>query len=326
MIFFFKKYTVIIGFFLLIVTFIVSLCFGSVFINVFCFQHLDAISKEILLLRIDRALTALVAGGALSIAGLGYQAVLRNPLAEPFILGISGGASIGAALAILLGLSSLCYFSIPIFAFSGAIIVLFLVLVLSRGSGTEYSDNIMLSGIIVGTICSSILIFIISMFGIGKLDSITWWMLGNLQPESVTYLIIVAISVVLGCTILSLYGRHINVISMGEELSYFFGVSYLRITLVTLIISSILTALVVSLTGIIGFVGLIIPNILRRICGANHRKLFPLAMIYGGLFLIICDTIGRTVASPQIIPIGVITALIGGPVFIWILNKRRLFF
>ena len=307
----------------LIVAIYIGLSFGSFTINVFNLNNYSGILKQVIILRACRILTAFIVGGALAVAGTAYQAVLRNPLAEPFILGISGGASIGAALSIISGIAAFSYFCLPLSAFAGAMVVLGIVLALSRGKGIEYSNNVMLSGIIVGTLCSSILMFIISTLGVQDLNSITWWMLGNLQPANTELLIIVCVIAILGTFVLFLYGRSVNVISLGEEMAYYLGMSPLVLALIVLGIASLLTAAVVSLSGIIGFVGLLIPHILRRLFGSDHRKLFPLAFIFGGIFIILCDTFARAVISPQIIPVGVVTALIGGPFFLWVLNKKR---
>ena len=318
-----KKHQLISFFLLLVLAVYVGLSFGSFSINIANTANFNGIYKQIIILRVYRVLTAFIVGGALAVAGTAYQAVLRNPLAEPFILGISGGASIGAAVAIVSGAVALSYFSLPLFAFVGAITVLSIVLILSRWKGVEYSNNVMLSGIIVGTLCSSILMFIISTLGESELNSITWWMLGNLQPGNTGLLIVVSVIVVLGTLVLFLYGRSINVISMGEEMAYYLGMSPFWLAIIVLSIASLLTAAVVSLSGIIGFVGLVIPHILRRFFGTDHRKLFPLVFIYGGIFIILCDTFARTVMSPQVIPVGVVTALVGGPFFLWVLNKKR---
>ena len=320
---FLKKHQLISSIILLSLAIYIGLSFGSFTLNIVNTGNYNGILKQIIILRAYRVLTAFIVGGALAVAGTAYQAVLRNPLAEPFILGISGGASIGASLAIISGAVALSYFSLPLFAFVGAIVVLSIVLILSHGKGIEYSNNVMLSGIIVGTLCSSILMFIISTLGESELNSITWWMLGNLQPGNIGLLLAVGIIVILGTFVLFLYGRSINVISMGEEVAYYLGMSPFLLSIIVLSIASLLTAAVVSLSGIIGFVGLIIPHIIRRFFGTDHRKLFPIVFIYGGIFIIFCDTFSRTVMSPQVIPVGVVTALIGGPFFLWVLNRRN---
>ena len=274
-------------------------------------------------MRILRAVMAFTVGGALSVAGAGYQAILRNPLAEPFILGISGGASIGAAVAIIFGITSASFLTLPLSAFIGAITILSIVMIMAGGKGIEYSNNIILSGVILSTICGSALMFIFSFLDIAELNSITWWLLGNLEPENWNLLILTLIIVFAGTLILFLYGKEVNAICMGEEMSYYLGISPRKLVIVILGIASLLTASVVAISGIIGFVGLIVPHILRGFIGADHRRLFPFALVYGGLFLVFCDTIAKTVLHPQILPAGVVTAAIGGPVFLWILNRKK---
>jgi iron complex transport system permease protein len=304
------------------------LCFGNIFISPL--QVLSSFSEEkstlnfIVKLRVFRLFTGFIVGGALAVAGLGYQAVIRNPLAEPYILGISGGASLGAAIAIATGLSMLSVLAIPALSFCGAIITLILVLLMARGAGAEYTNNVLLSGVIVGTVFSSILMFIISVVGLQQLNSITWWMLGNLQPGNRKLLLTVAIIVFTCTVILFLMGREVNVISLGEEMAYYLGLSPFKVMMLVLGISSLLAASAVTLSGIIGFVGLIVPHVLRQLYGSDHRRLFPLALLGGGLFLMICDTVAKTVLAAQGgLPVGVITAFVGGPFFLWLLNRKR---
>lgn len=283
----------------------------------------ELFTNPVIELRFFRLLTAFTVGAALAVSGVAYQAVLRNPLAEPYILGISGGASIGAAVALASGIASLSYFMLPLSAFIGAITVLTLVLLLAGGNRMQFSDNIMLSGIIIGTLCSSILMFMISVMRFQTFHSITWWMLGNLQPGNRNMLLTVIVLSLGGLVILFLFARDADVLSMGEETAFNFGISPKISSLTLLITASILAASAVSLSGIIGFVGLIIPHILRRIFGAGHRKLFPISFFFGGIFLVICDTFARTVLYPKEIPVGVITACIGGPVFIYLINRKN---
>jgi iron complex transport system permease protein len=308
---------------LLGIVFVFSLCCGTIWLNPLDLFTRQDISSLILKLRIIRSITAFIVGGALAVSGLAYQSVLKNPLAEPYILGISGGASLGAALAIMLGLSALTVFAVPLFAFVFALLALCIVLLLSRGNYAEYSESILLSGVIVGSVCSSILMFIISSLGFNELNSVTWWMLGNLQAAD-TGLLKIATAVTLGGTaLLFIYGRRANLISMGGEMAHNMGVSPAQTVVVLLGTASLMAAAAVSLAGIISFVGLIVPHILRRLFGADHRRLFPLGLICGGMFLIICDTVSRSTLAAQEIPVGVITALIGGPFFIWLLNRRK---
>lgn len=322
---FLKNNIILLLLLLLPLIFLFCISIGTKFINPFNIDFSNPVSMSIMKLRFYRIITSFTVGGALAVSGAGYQAVLRNPLAEPFILGISGGASMGAALAIITGLAAISYIALPFASFVGAVIVLALVLVMARGAGIEYTNNIMLSGVIAGTVCSSILMFIISSSGSHELNSIAWWMLGNLQPHGEKLMITVLSISLIGTFILFMFGRETNLISMGEETAHSLGVNPYVIILLVLGLSSLMAASAVALSGIIGFVGLIIPHILRKLSGADHRKLFPAALLAGGIFVMLCDSVARTVLSPVEIPVGVITSLTGGPFFLYILNKRRKF-
>lgn len=300
---------------------VLELCCGSYFISPF--EIFEPDNGGILELRLLRACTAFIVGGALAVSGLAYQAVLRNPLAEPYILGISGGAGIGAAIAIVAGLNSLTVFAVPGSAFICALIALSAVLLFARGAGMEYTNNIMLSGIIIGTVCSSILMFIISTIGMDSLNSITWWLLGNLQGADKDLLLLTSISVIAGTILLFVFGREANAISLGEEMAYNLGVSPQKVIILLLAVASLMAAAAVSIAGIIGFVGLIVPHVLRRLFGAEHRRLFPLGLLGGGIFLMLCDVFSKVIYSEQEIQVGVVTALIGGPFFLWALNRKR---
>ncbi len=308
---------------LFIVVIVVSLCSGSYWINPLELFSQDSLGTSLINLRFIRCATAFIIGGGLAVSGTAYQAVLKNPLAEPYILGISGGASLGVAFATILGLAALSSWAVPFFAFIFALLALILVLLIARGCfGGAYSENILLSGIIIGSICSSFLMFIISGLGYYELNSITWWMLGNMQAADMNLLTITWIITIGGTMLLTVYGRHANIIALGEEMAYNMGVAPMKTALILLGTASLITATAVSLSGIIGFVGLIVPHVMRQIFGADHRKLFILNLFYGGIFLVFCDTVARSILVVQEIPVGVITALIGGPFFIWLLNKR----
>ncbi len=308
---------------LLPVVFGTCLCFGTVFISPQEYMWAGPEMANIVWLRFNRLLSGFIVGGSLAVSGAAYQAILRNPLAEPFILGISGGASLGAALAIALGLTALSFLFLPFFSFITALIVLSLVLLIARGTGLEYANNVMLSGVIAGTLCSSVLMFIISVLDSHKLNSIMWWMLGNLEQGNMAFLKVAGITVIAITAILYFYGREINALTLGDEMAFYLGINSKALTLVILGFSSLLAASAVALSGIIGFVGLVVPHILRRLFGADHRRLFPLSLLYGGMFLMVCDTFAKTVLSPREIPVGVITSLVGGPFFIWLLNRKN---
>jgi iron complex transport system permease protein len=181
----------------------------------------------------------------------------------------------------------------------------------------------MLSGVIAGTLCSSMLMFMISVLDSHKLNSITWWMLGNLEQGNMAFLEVAGITLVAGTAMLYFYGREINALTLGDEMAFYLGINSKVLALVILGFASLLAASAVALSGIIGFVGLVVPHILRRLFGSDHRRLFPLSLLYGGMFLMVCDTFAKTILSPREIPVGVITSLVGGPFFIWLLNRKN---
>ena len=319
---------------LLLLIILTFLCFfsclacGGQFINpliLFGDNSLGDISKVLLEIRFYRLINVVIVGGALASSGLAYQAVLRNPLADPYVLGISGGASIGAALAISTGITILSSLTLPVFAFSGAIIVLGLVLLLAKGAGEEYSVNVILSGVVIGSVCSSVLMFLISVMNMKALHNITWWMLGSFQAQNRMLILICLCIVIPGVILLFIFGRDANILSFGDEAAFHFGISPKVSALILLGIASLLTATAVSLAGIIGFIGLIVPHILRKLFGADHRRLFPLSFFAGAIFLMVCDTFARSIIYPTEIPVGVITASLGGPFFLWLINSQKKF-
>jgi len=280
-------------------------------------------NAQLLFLRLTESLAAFTVGAALSMAGVGCQAILRNDLAEPYILGVSGGASIGAALTILAGFSAIP-FALQFGSFAGALAALGLVLLLANaGRNGSYSTGVLLCGVIVGTLCSSLLMFLISIMDQQELNSITWWMLGSLQFCSAKLLFSVLGVTVLCTVLLFCFGRAADAAALGSEMAHDFGVSYRGTALLLLVTAALLAAGSVALAGIIGFVGLIVPHILRRLFGAGHRVLFPAAFFGGGLFLVWCDLVSQTLSYEQEIPVGVITALLGGPFFLYLLHCRN---
>jgi len=302
---------------------ILGISCGKTLINPFNPDNYNGLNAVLLKLRLLRFVTALIVGGALAAAGAAYQAVLRNPLAEPFILGISGGASLGAALAIVSGLCLFSLLAVPLAAFVGALAVLAVVLLLARGAGAEYANNVMLSGVIAGCVCSSLLMYLISICNADSINSITWWMLGNLQTTDSGMLLTIAVIIVIGGIVLFCHSREADVLTLGEEMAFHLGFHPLRAALILLLTASLMTAATVALAGILGFVGLIVPHILRKLFGADHRRLFPLCLLGGGIFLSLCDTLAQLYPGAQEFPVGIVTALSGGPFFLWLLNRKR---
>ncbi|TFH16438.1 MAG: iron ABC transporter permease [Lentisphaerales bacterium] len=274
-------------------------------------------------LRLARVLAGFVVGAALSCAGVTMQAILRNPLAEPYVLGVSSGAGLGAAIAVLSGLASTGILILPASAFVFATLTLVLVFVIAERNGHASVYSLILSGVIIGSICSSILMFLVSTSSAEGLRTIIWWMLGSLQVSSYELLTVCAVVIAVGIAGSLMLARELDALTLGRETAHYVGVRTSVTVAVALGLVTLLAATSVSLAGLIGFVGLIVPHAVRSLVGASHRRLLPCAAIVGGVFLAVCDAAARTVLDGRELPIGVITAVLGGPFFLWILRARR---
>lgn len=282
-----------------------------------------ATGRAILELRLCRVVTGFVVGAALSCAGCALQAVLRNPLAEPYVLGVSSGASLGAALVFASGLSLLTPLALPGGAFITAALTLLLVCTLAHRAGGYAPNTLILTGVVIGSLLSSLLMLLVSSMRDSAFHSITWWLLGNLQATSWPLVATVAGLAALAVLILCCEARTLDALALGQEAAYHLGVQT-RFTLPLILGAATLAAAsAVSVSGIIGFVGLITPHILRRAGCTGHRTLLPAAALTGGAFLVLCDTLARTVCIPREIPVGVITSLTGGPFFLWLMIRKR---
>jgi iron complex transport system permease protein len=279
--------------------------------------------ETILYLRATRVAAGFAVGAGLSCAGVVMQALLRNPLAEPYVLGISSGAGVGAAMAILSGITAWSVFALPLSAFLCSALTLALVYALARVRGRLSVYSLILSGVIVGSVCSSALMFMLTLADTQGLHNIMWWMLGNLETPSDALLFACAALILAGSASSFLLANELNALSLGSEIAHHVGVRTRLSIFLGLVLSTLITAASVSTAGLIGFVGLIVPHAVRSLVGADHRTLIPAAALSGGVFLAVCDAIARTLLAPQEIPVGVITALIGGPFFLVILRKRR---
>ncbi len=281
-----------------------------------------AVGRAILSLRLSRIAAGLIVGAALSCAGVIFQALLRNPLAEPYILGVSSGAGLGAAAAILAGLgTAMTLFLLPVSAFAGAIITLLIALAVAGGTRAPVY-NLILSGVIVSAVASSILMFLVATAPRDGLHSVIWWMLGNLQPASRGQMVITACAVIGGIVAARAIAPQLDAMTLGREVAHHVGVRTERVTAIGLVLGSLLAASAVSLAGLIGFVGLIVPHVMRSLLGPGHRRLIPATALAGGVFLALCDALARSLLAPREIPVGVLTALCGGPFFLSILKLR----
>lgn len=273
-------------------------------------------------IRLPRILLAALVGYALALGGVVFQAVLRNPLADPFILGVSSGSACGAVLGIALGLGFGFGFGVPALSFAGALLAVFLLLAIgSKAIGTE-SSTILLTGVIINAFFTATVMFFLAVAADEKLHAMLFWLYGDLSQPSYRQLALIA--PVLLPVSLVLYGlsRHLDLLTMGEDTAMQLGMDVVRTKLTLLILVSLMVGAVVAFSGIIGFVGLIVPHLVRMACGSDHRLLIPLAALGGAAFLIAADTLARTLLAPTELPVGVISAFLGAPFFIFLLRTR----
>ncbi len=282
-----------------------------------------ATGKAIIFLRANRIAGGFFVGAALACAGVVFQALLRNPLAEPYVLGVSSGAGLGAAICILFGFTSA--FALPMSAFIAASLTLAIVFALANDGGTPSVYGLILSGVIVSAICSSILMFLVARAPVEGLHSVIWWMLGNLQPTSGKFLAISSCVIAFGCAMLWIVSPELNALTLGRETAHNIGVRTNTVVVLGLGLATLITAVAVGMSGLIGFVGLVVPHAMRNLTGPDHRRLIPASAIAGGVFLAVCDALARTVIAPIEVPVGVVTALFGGPFFLVVLRRKRKF-
>jgi len=285
-------------------------------------QGLDAVAPVVVWdVRLPRILAAALVGAGLSSAGAVFQGILLNPLADPYTLGVSAGAAFGAAVALLLNLKVAGALSVPLCAFAGAAATLFLVIYLASGSGGLSSTHLVLSGIIVAAILAAGLSFL-KYLADEEVGVIIFWLMGSFASRTWFDVLLVGGALAAGLTVFLVFGRDLNVLALGDRAAASLGVDTRRVTLWLLVAASLVSAVCVSVAGIIGFVGLLVPHLVRMVGGPDHRRLIPLAALAGGLLLLAADTVTRAVL-PQEIPIGVLTALIGGPFFCWVFRRQH---
>lgn len=274
--------------------------------------------------RMPRILASVLVGGLLGVSGAVFQAVLLNPLADSYTLGISTGAAFGASLVIVLQIFGLTLppgVTIPIFAFAGAVGTLAAVLFLASGDRRLSSTSLILAGVIVAAILSAAIGFL-KFLADEQVGLIIFWLMGSLAGASWASIFLLAPAALLGTLTAVFYSRDLNIMATGDRAATSLGVNTVRLRLILLAVCSLMTALAVSVSGIIGFVGLIVPHMLRHLVGPDNRLLIPLAFFAGGLLLLVADTLTRAVL-PVEVPIGVLTALLGGPFFCVLFKKRQ---
>jgi iron complex transport system permease protein len=277
--------------------------------------------------RLPRVLLAALLGGALTVAGVVFQALLRNPLADPYVLGVSGGASIGGVVALLLGLGGthalLGGLGVPLLAFAGALGALLLIEWVATVGGRLTVYTVLLTGAIFNAFSAALIYFIQSIASLQELHAIVFYLMGQIPSYTPGTLGMLAAAVGLIVLGLAALGRDYNALSLGEEGAMQVGVDVDRLKRRTLLLGSLLTGIAVAVAGMIGFVGLVVPHILRILLGPDHRLLLPAAFFGGAAFLVLADLVARTVVAPGELPVGVVTALIGGPFFLYLLRQSR---
>jgi len=326
------KITLIVFFLLFMATLCVTPMIGSTRINlmnalsggVHANNNLDA--NILFQVRLPRILLGALAGAALSVAGAIFQALLRNDLAAPFTLGVSSGAALGAVIAIVFNLNMIIlgFPMVALFSFLGALGAVFLVFSLVRTRHGEFPTGILLlAGVTANFFFAAMVMFLHYISGFSQSFRILRWLMGGLDITDYQTVFSIAPMVFLGIGLLGYVSRDLNLISTGIHSATSRGVNVPRIQKIGFITASLITGTVVSITGPIGFVGLIVPHTVRLIVGSDLRILIPASMLFGASFLIVCDTVARTLIAPTEIPVGIITAMLGGPFFVWLLKRKR---
>lgn len=270
--------------------------------------------------RLPRILLAGTVGASLATAGAGYQALLRNPLAEPYLLGISNGAAVGTMIALVF--FGAHEWSRPVLAFAGALAATFFVYKLARGkTGGASPARLILAGVIVTTFLSSAIVFVTTLMDATRIRSFTFWLLGDLSNSPGNLLYVAFISAAIGICVLTINARSLNLLMLGERDAFDLGVEVERVRVSVFLAASLLVGSSVAAGGSVGYVGLVVPHLVRLSLGSDNRLTIPAAALAGALFVILADTIARTVIAPRELPVGAITALIGAPLFILLLKK-----
>ena len=270
-------------------------------------------------LRLPRAMAAWTIGALLSLSGCLMQVLLRNPLADPYILGVSGGA----AFATLLGISAgIAVAFMPLLALGGSLLSIVLVFGLARGEGPWSTTRLLLTGVVTASGWAALISLVLALGSDNSLRGMLFWLIGDLAyAKTPPWVLVTLVTVFVLCFGMA---RSLNVLAMGETTARLLGEPTRRLLWTVYLLASILTAAAVSVAGNIGFVGLIVPHLMRMLVGSDHRVLLPAATLVGGLFLVVSDTLARTVLAPRQLPVGVITALLGVPLFLLLLNRAKL--
>ncbi|CEG12363.1 Putative ABC transporter permease protein [groundwater metagenome] len=280
-------------------------------------------------IRLPRIIADILVGISLALSGVVLQAIFRNPLVEPYLLGISGGAAFGVLLAIFAGIFFYVDFlffgfsSVSVFAFSGGIFGVLITYYVARVRNTTPTLTLLLSGIIVGTLFSALIMIMMTLTESEKLHGILSWLFGSFAHITWNDVQILFPIVIVCALSFYFFSRDMNAILFGEEEAKHLGIDTENLKKILILLATLLTSVAVSVAGIIGFVGLVIPHIVRIVFGPNHKILIPFSAISGGIFMLVCDTLARTIVMPIEIPVGAITAMVGAPLFMYLLRKKK---
>lgn len=273
-------------------------------------------------LRVPRVLLAALVGSGLAVSGAVFQALLRNPLAEPYVLGVSSGAALGAVAALVLGFTATSVFALPLSAFAGAVGAIALVLLMATVSpGGLDTRVLLLAGVVIGSFFNALILLVINFADVETFRAAMLWMMGSFAGASGQAVVTTAVYVVPAMAGLILLARPLNLLSVGEQSAFHLGVDVPRFKLLLYVVTSLVVGVCVAAAGAIGFVGLVVPHALRLVGGSDHRWLLPASALTGATFVVLADTVARTVVAPAELPVGVVTALIGVPVFLWLLLR-----
>jgi len=309
--------TLLISFFLLLLSVAIGVSVGSEQIN---FHSISDLQKSILLeIRLPRVLLAATVGASLSISGAALQALLRNPLAEPYLLGVSNGAALGTLLAFVF-LESIP-FSRPVMAFTGAATATFIVYRIAKTAAGMTSERLVLSGVIVTTFLSSLIILLTSVLDAARLQGFTFWLLGDLSQATYWSVAITGVTLILAGFALIKQSRALNLMMIGERDALDLGVETALVRLTVFAAASALVGASVAAGGSVGYVGLTVPHLVRLAGGSDNRFVLPMSLFVGASFVVIADTVARVSIAPRELPVGAITALVGAPMFIYLLRK-----
>ena len=309
---------------LLIISILLSLGYGkglgAVFCSLFTNEGFGLILRKI---RIPRTIIAFLVGGSLGVCGVTLQSILRNPLAEPYTLGIAGGASFGIALSTIMGLQQvLGAFANPLLGFGGAMLSVAIVFALSKKRFFD-PNSMILFGIVVSLVFSSFVFFIFSLLDPDKMQTTLMWLMGDLSNLDIAFIPVYIPMFLIPTSILFFFGKELDILSLGREKAQYLGVNPPRFYKGLFLIASLLAGLCVSASGIIGFVGLIVPHILRSLLGAGHTVLLIASYIGGAFFLILSDVFSRYLLYPVELPVGVVTGILGGFILLFLLGRRQ---